>query len=232
MPLSLVCLVAISRQVPPAIGGEDDPAAERRPVLNQVVLAATVIAALTFAVMIGAFYLAEQYLQKSAGFSALGASSVLVLVALLVGAAAPLSGSLADRSGERLPAVAGFLLTAAGLAVLAIPGLSLHSVVTVLPLIPVGLGLGMLFVPASRAALNANASASHGRTSSILSMGRLLGAAAGAAFAGIALSGGPTANKVHTTVLVAAGLCLVVGVPAALRLSPPARRLTDPVTSA
>ena len=35
------------------------------------------------------------------------------------------------------------------------PGLPLDSVVTILPLIPVGLGLGMLFVPTSRAALNA-----------------------------------------------------------------------------
>ena len=35
----------------------------------------------TFAVMIGCFYLASQYLQKAAGFSALGASSALVIVA-------------------------------------------------------------------------------------------------------------------------------------------------------
>ena len=67
-------------------------------------LAATLIAALTFAVMIGAFYIAEQYLQRVAGFSALGASGALVLVALLVGIAAPLAGRLVDRYGERMPA--------------------------------------------------------------------------------------------------------------------------------
>ncbi len=57
--------------------------------------------------MIGAFYIAEQYLQRVAGFSALGASAALVLVALLVGAAAPLAGRLVDRHGEQLPALLG-----------------------------------------------------------------------------------------------------------------------------
>ena len=63
--------------------------------LNRIVVAAAVTAGLTFAVMIGTFYLAEQYLQRAVGYSALGASAVLVVVALLVGAAAPLAG----RSG-------------------------------------------------------------------------------------------------------------------------------------
>ena len=71
--------------------------------MNRIVLAATLVAALTFAVMIGSFYIAEQYLQRVAGFSALGASGALVLVALLVGAAAPLAGKLVDRRGEQLP---------------------------------------------------------------------------------------------------------------------------------
>jgi MFS family permease len=61
------------------------------------------------------------------------ASSVLVLVAVLVGAAAPVAGRLVDRHGERLTATAGFLLVAVGLAILSIPGLSLRSVATVLP---------------------------------------------------------------------------------------------------
>ncbi len=47
----------------------------------------------------------------------------------------------------------------------------------------------MLFVPTSRAALNATPLASHGRTSALLSVGRLLGAAVGAGLAGVALAG-------------------------------------------
>jgi MFS family permease len=171
-------------------------------------------------VMIGSFFLAEQYLQRTAGFSALGASAALILVAVLVGAGAPLAGRLVDRHGERLPALLGFAGTGLGLALLGIPGMPLHSAVTILPLVPVGLGLGMLFVPTSRAALNATPSAFHGRTSAVLSVGRLLGAGAGGALGGLALSGGASASTVHDALLVACGICLLVGLPASLRLQP------------
>lgn len=216
VPLAVAAGVAIVRLVPPTVHGETTS----HPVLNGVVLAASSVAALTFAVMIGCFYLAEQYLQRAVGFSALGASTVLVVVALLVGAAAPIAGRLVDRHGERLPAVAGFLAAGVGLLVLGIPGVPLHSPVTVLPLIPVGIGLGMLFVPTSRAALNATPMSSHGRTSALLSMGRLVGAAVGAGLAGAALGGGVTADTVHTALLIGAAACLLLGLPAASRLGP------------
>jgi MFS family permease len=143
---------------------------------------------------------------------------VLVVVALLVGVAAPLAGRLVDDHGERFPAVAGFVAAAVGLVVLGIPGMPLHSAVTVIPLIPVGLGLGMLFVPTSRAALNATPLASHGRTSAVLSVGRLLGAAAGAGLAGAALAGGVDASKTHVALLVACAVCVLIGIPASSRL--------------
>jgi MFS family permease len=211
LPLTLAAAVAIERLLPPILHGDEETA---NPALNRIVLAATLVAGLTFAVMIGAFYVAEQYLQRVAGFSALGASGALVLVALLVGAAAPVAGKLVDRHGEKLPALLGFVGAGAGLALLGIPGFTLDGAVTILPLIPVGLGLGMLFVPTSRAALNASPQASHGRTSALLSVGRLLGAAIGAGLAGIALSGTLTASAVHHTLLLGAALCLVVGIPA------------------
>jgi hypothetical protein len=44
----------------------------------------------------------------------------------------------------------------------------------------------------------------------------------GAAAAGTAISGGPTASAVHAALLVAGGACLVVGAPATLRLEAPA----------
>jgi MFS family permease len=200
-------------------------------VLNQVVLVSAFIAALTFAVMIGSFYLAEQYLQRAAGYSALRASSVLVVVALLVGAAAPLAGRLADRRGERIPAIAGFFAAGVGLLVLGLPGISLRSPLTIAPLIAVGLGLGLLFVPVSRAALNTMPSTLHGRVSAVLSVGRLLGAAAGAGLAGLALVNGAHASAVHHGLLIAGAACLLAGIPAGMLLRAPHHHaLADPPT--
>jgi DHA2 family methylenomycin A resistance protein-like MFS transporter len=221
VPLALLAAWAIARHVPSIVHEVGEHG--RRRVLNQTVVAAAFTAALTFAVMIGTFYLAEQYLQRVVGYSALGASAVLVVVALLVGAAAPLAGVMVDRSGERLPALVGFLAAGFGLAILAIPGVSLHGIGTGLALIPVGLGLGLLFVPTSRAALIASPPASHGRASAVLSAARLVGAAVGAGLAGVALSGGPTASTMHLALALAAAACLVVGVPVASRLGAPAQ---------
>ena len=227
VPLTIAAGLAIARLMPVIVHTDK----RDHPAFNRIVLAATLVAGLTFAVMIGAFYIAEQYLQRVAGFSALGASGALVLVALLVGAAAPMAGRLVDRHGEQLPALLGFGASALGLTVLGIPGMPLDGVVTILPLIPIGLGLGMLFVPTSRAALNASSLASHGRTSALLSVGRLLGATVGAGLAGIALSGTLTASTVHRTLLLGAVLCVVVGLPGATRLTARGTRCAGQPTS-
>jgi MFS transporter, DHA2 family, methylenomycin A resistance protein len=216
VPLAMMAGFGITRHVPPVL--RDGSPADTPGVLNRVVVAATAVAALTFSIMIGAFYLAEQYLQDRAGYSALGASAVLVAVAVLVGVAAPLSGKLVDRSGERRSALVGFITAGTGFALLGLPGIALDSPAAIGPLVPVGLGLGMLFVPASRAALNATPSAAHGRTSAVLSVGRLLGAAAGVGLAGVAISAGPSAATLHRALLAAAALCLLAGIPSAARL--------------
>ncbi|HWE59390.1 MAG TPA: MFS transporter [Solirubrobacteraceae bacterium] len=213
VPLALVAAYGVVRHVPRLVHevGEEG----RARVLNATVAAAAMVAGLTFAVMIGTFYLAEQYLQKTMHYSALGASAVLVVVALLVGAAAPLAGGLVDRRGERIPTLLGFLGAGLGMAILAIPGVSLDGIGTGFALIPIGLGLGMLFVPVSRAALNATPDASHGRVSAVLSASRLLGAAVGAGLAGVALAGGPSTSTVHVALAVAAASCLLIGLPLA-----------------
>jgi DHA2 family methylenomycin A resistance protein-like MFS transporter len=213
VPLALAAAWGVWRHVPSIVYEVGE--GKRVSVLNRTVAAAALVAGLTFAVMIGTFYLAEQYLQKTVGYSALGASAVLVVVALLVGAAAPLAGGLVDARGERLPTILGFLGAGVGMAILAIPGVSLDGIGTAFALIPIGLGLGMLFVPVSRAALNATPDSSHGRTSAVLSVARLGGAAIGAGLAGLAVSAGPSASTLHTALAVGAGACLLLGLPLA-----------------
>jgi predicted MFS family arabinose efflux permease len=214
--VALVAAGAVVIHVPVSLKGVR--AGWRRAPLNGVVLAASFVAAVTFAVMIGAFYLIEQYLQDSRHYSALAASSVLVLVALLVAVAAPIAGRLADARGERPTALLGFLLAGLGLALLGAPGVPLGSAIGFVLLAPLGIGLGMLFVPASRAGLGSAPQSSHGRVSAILSLGRLLGAMSGASAAGVAISGGSSATTTHQALLVACAACVLLGLPAACRL--------------
>jgi MFS transporter, DHA2 family, methylenomycin A resistance protein len=219
VPLALLSAAAIFTLIPPRLATHEGQGGKvpRSP----VIVAATIVATLCFAVMIGCFFIAEQYLQDTAHYSPLGAAAALLIVALLVGVAAPIAGRLADARGERLPAIGGFMLAGIALAVLGIPGVPLHGLVALPLLIPVGLGLGLLFAPTSRAALNAVPGASHGRISALLSAGRLIGAGVGAGLAGLALGGGITASRVHEVLLGAAALCLLVGVPTASRLVRP-----------
>ncbi len=234
VPLAFFTAMAIVRNLPAMVHEPPEHGTGR--ILNATVVASAGVAALTFAVMIGTFYLAEQYLQKAAGYSALGASAVLVVVALLVGMAAPVAGRLVDSRGERPTTMLGFVGTGVGLAVLAIPGVPLHGLITLIPLVPVGLGLGMLFVPVSRAALNAVPEVMHGRTSAVLSAARLVGAGVGAGLSGIALTSGATDSALHTTMLVGALACALIGIPLTMQFGKGGARapqgLANPVEAA
>lgn len=218
VPCAALVAMGIRRFVPSEVHASDT--VEAAGLRQRVVAAAALVAALTFVVMIGAFFIAQQYLQETENYSALGAASALTLIALLVGVGAPLAAYLTNRHGEGRTAMIGFASAAFGLLALGIPGAPLHGLGAMPLLVPFGIGIGLLFVPASRAALNAVPQAKHGRVSSLLSMSRLLGAAAGAGLAGVALTGGVTKGNVHTALLVAGIACLVIGLPAAAELSP------------
>ncbi|MGK5641115.1 MFS transporter, partial [Streptomyces sp. URMC 126] len=172
---------------------------------------ASAAAALTFAVMIGSFYLVEQYLQHAAGYGVLRAALAPMVVAVCIGAAGPVAGRLTDRFGERVPAAAGFAACGAACAAYAVPGSTPHGLWLLPGGVLLGTGLGLLFPATSRAALNSVPRGLHGRASSHLSVGRLTGAACGTALAGLAFRDGVTLG--HLRVALAGGAVLaVVGV--------------------
>ena len=133
--------------------------------------------------MIGAFYLAQQYLQVAAGYSALGAAAALTLIAVLVGWRRRSRAGCPTRAARVRRSRSASCSRRSRSGCSAIPGAPLDGLGALPLLVPFGLGLGLLFVPASRAALNAVPQAKHGRVSSLLSTARLLGAALGAGLA-------------------------------------------------
>ena len=119
VPCAALAAWAIARFVPREVRADETP--ETAGLRQRVIGAAAIVAALTFIVMIGAFFIAQQYLQESVGYSALGAAAALTLIAVLVAVATPLAGRLTrDRHGERLTAMIGFAATALGLLLLGI----------------------------------------------------------------------------------------------------------------
>ena len=112
IPASGAAALALWRLVPDVhVDAGPDTAGLRQ----RVVAAAALVAALTFAVMIGAFYIGQQYLQSASGYSALGAAAALTLIALLVTIGAPFAGRLVDTRGESFTAALGFGLAGLGL---------------------------------------------------------------------------------------------------------------------
>ncbi|MEU5128490.1 MFS transporter [Streptomyces mobaraensis] len=216
LPLGLapaVCVLRWARS--PAEGAHrrrPAPVPGERPPMGAV-RGASAVAALTFAVMIGSFYLVEQYLQHAAGYGVLRAALAPMVVALCIGAAGPVAGRLTDRYGERVPAAAGFLACAAACAAYAVPGTAPHGLWLLPGGVLLGAGLGLLFPSTSRAALNSVPRRLHGRASSQLSFGRLAGAACGTALAGLAFHDGVTTGHLR---LALAGGAVLAGAGAAL----------------
>ena len=92
IPASGAAALAMWRLVPRDV--RVDAAPDTAGLRQRVVAAAALVAALTFAVMIGSFYIGQQYLQSASGYSALGAAAALTLIALLVTVGAPVAGRL------------------------------------------------------------------------------------------------------------------------------------------
>jgi EmrB/QacA subfamily drug resistance transporter len=177
-----------------------------------------------YAALGGALFLLTLQLQQSLHYSALvaGVATLPITVIMLIGS--PWAGSLAQRTGPRLPMTVGPLVAAAGLALMAriTPGASYLSVV--LPAVVVfGLGLMITVTPLTAAVLAAvpesQAGTASGVNNAVARLAGLLAVAMLPVAAGINPGvGEPLGHGFSTAMLIAAAAAGCGGIIAAVTI--------------
>jgi EmrB/QacA subfamily drug resistance transporter len=160
----------------------------------------------------GAFILVPLLTEILLGESPATSGAVLLGIAGVGAIVAPLGGRASDRHGRRVLAVAGGLITAAGLAALALPAGASSALIVAALLCVVGLGLGISGSPRQAAAFESIEPSRVGMAAGTYYTGRYLGGVVGASLAGAILGAEVTPGGVSAGFAVLA----VVGVGVAL----------------
>lgn len=139
---------------------------------------------LTFIVTAGTMMIIPLYLQNILHHGPRVAGLMMAVTPLTVALVAPISGSLSDRIGSRLITSLGLLMILIG--IISLSTLSAQTTVLgyVLRFIPVGMGIGMFQSPNNSAIMGSVPRERFGIASSLLSLTRTVGQAAGIALLG------------------------------------------------
>jgi EmrB/QacA subfamily drug resistance transporter len=198
----------------------DRPAVDPRLLLHRPFAAAALGVFGSTVILHGTFILVPLAVEAVLNESATTSGIVLLGLAGVGAVVAPFGGRVSDRRGRRSIVVAGSLVSAAGLAALAFPGVAASAAAILILLAVVGLGNG-LTSPRQAAALE-SVDASHvGMAAGTYYTARYLGGVVGASAAGAILGAQVTAPGVATGFAALA----VVGVAVAIAsLGLPGRR--------
>ena len=189
--------------------------------------AAAASALLNYTCVYTVLFLMPFYLLQARGLTPARAGLLLTAQPLLMAIVAPLSGSLSDRVGTRLPSVLGMGVFGLGLFLLS--GLDLGSsngeIIGVLAI--AGVGIGVFVSPNNSALMGAAPAHRQGIAAGILALARNVGMVVGVGFAGavfttiLGSSAGSEASAIvaamRTSYLLAAGVAVVGMGVAALR---------------
>jgi EmrB/QacA subfamily drug resistance transporter len=149
---------------------------------NRSVTGANVVSALLSSAVFAMFYATTLYMQQVLGYSALRTGLAYLPLGLSILIAAGLAPALVTRIGVRLVAVAGTLLSLAGLLLFArIPARGQLVTDIVIPSVVVGLGGGLVLLGTTIAGMSGVSAERHGVASALLNVSRQLGGALGLA---------------------------------------------------
>ncbi|HEX2701257.1 MAG TPA: MFS transporter [Acidimicrobiales bacterium] len=142
------------------------------------------VVTVAFFVMFGLFFLFTLYLQFVRAYSPLSAGLATLPLALALVAIAPRSAALAEKVGTGPVMAAGFVLVAAGFAVLAMVGPQTAYVVLAVAMVLLGAGLSLTAAPATGSIMSAVPPAKAGVGSAVNDTTREVGGALGIAVLG------------------------------------------------
>jgi EmrB/QacA subfamily drug resistance transporter len=149
---------------------------------NRSVSGANVVAALQSSAVFAMFYCTTLYMQQVQHYSALRTGLAYIPLGLSILVAAGTGPVLVPRLGERFACVIGSLISMAGLIMFARIPASGHLLTDIIvPEVIVGIGVGMVFIPSSIAAMAGVPAARAGVASALLNVSRQLGGALGLA---------------------------------------------------
>jgi MFS family permease len=203
------------------------------------VRAANVVMAATAAAMVGLFFVMNLYLQEILGYSAIHAGLSQLPLGLMLMFAAGAAGPLVERIGTKPVLITGLGLFTVGLAWLSrIPVHGSYVPNILLPSLPIGVGLGLIFVAITSESVAGVHADQTGLAGGLITATQQIGGAIGLAVI-TAVATSYTSGATHTPInvihgfqaamLVAAGLA-AAGIVLATILVPAHQPTTPPAT--
>ncbi len=190
--------------------------------------AATVSALANYICLYSVTFLLPFYLIQGRGLGIVEAGQILTAQPLVMAIAAPVSGTLSDRIGSRLPGTLGMAILALGLFLLSQLGATSPTHSIVIGLVIAGLGTGIFISPNTSALMGSAPCHRQGIASGILATARNVGMVMGVGLAGAIFTtvlaqgqaaGSTTAmfDGVSASFRVASGLAVLGAVISAVR---------------
>jgi len=186
--------------------------------------ASTVNAVLNYICVYTILFLVPFYLIQGRELDAAHAGLLLTAQPIIMAIVAPISGTLSDRIGSRLPGMLGMSILTAGLLILSRMGPSTPLWVTALGMAVCGLGTGIFISPNNSALMGSAAKARQGIAAGILASSRNVGMVLGIGLAGAILTthlAGDALNGLYSGIrmgfLVAVGVAILGIVAAAVK---------------
>jgi EmrB/QacA subfamily drug resistance transporter len=176
---------------------------------NRVFSAATVSAVFNYIAVFSVLLLLPFYLLQGRGLNPSQAGLILTIQPIVMAIVAPISGSISDRIGTRIPTVLGMLILSLGIFLLSRFGLDTSMYQVGIALGIVGFGTGIFISPNNSAIMGSAPRERQGIAAGILATSRSTGMVLGVGLAGAIFTTIMARSLDETIIFAATGASLI-----------------------